>query len=100
MGLDDIPDQLAMESEIHDQIAVESGHKDQLAVESFPNVVPVPVSMQGAPNQVMMQAPMGFNPSQAPPQHGHGPIGIRIPPPPQGNNRVYVVKFMKCFKTS
>lgn len=79
-----------MESEHIDQIAVESGHKDQLAVESFPNVVPVPVSMPGAPNQVMVPAPPGFNPSQPPP-HGHGPIGIRIPPPPQGE-----LLFKKC----
>lgn len=82
LGMEDIPDQLAMESEHHDQIAVESGIKDQIAVESFPNVVPVPVAMPGAPNQMMLPAPMGFHPSQAPPPHGA--IGIRIPGPPQG----------------
>ncbi|CAL8114216.1 unnamed protein product [Orchesella dallaii] len=84
IALEDIPDQLAMESEHHDQIAVESGHKDQIAVESYQNVVPVPVGMPGAPNQVILPVPQGFNPSQAPPPHGHGPMGMRIPPPPQG----------------
>lgn len=80
---EDIPDQLAMESEHHDQIAVESVHKDQMAVESFPNVVPIPVAMPGASNQIMLPVPPGFNPSQMPPAHvqGHGPIGLRLPPP-------------------